>query len=545
MSYSAISAKLTDVRLHPNADRLKLATVEGKQVIVGIDSEEGDTGLYFPVGGVLLSNFCKEHDLYRRKDEKGNPAGGMFDKPARVRAIRLRGEVSEGFFMPDTETYSVGPFSDLGLNINKNSEGELICEKYVPRVLGNSIITQNSIQGFLENYDEHRAARKLHEIAFGLMNKKRVVLTEQLHGSSGRVACLPRKRDLRWYEKLLKWAGVNIDSESWEKFLGTRRTLLDNKCHLTVEDHRKIPDVIHLMDGLRRGETVYYELVGYTETGQAIMPSVFIDRLSKEARDKYGKVVTFNYGNHSGQSSLHIYRITQTLPGGETLELSWDQLEKRANELGALTVPKLGVLTEDNIDSSPGKEDFYDKLVERLDEYSSGDSVFSTNHFKVGVCVRVDSAEPTVYRHKSVEVQTMEEPSKDIEEEEESVTPSIPVPAFVATETAEEEVEPNSTLVKSAEELDSELSEEIQKVEDLIEDEDGLESTDNSRPEPVSGEVEEEQEKQEESPSDEEFSQASYEELQRLSSHMGGMQMDSISESESPSEGSSDTNVDF
>ena len=51
MSYKAIVTRLSNVRPHPNADRVKLATCHGNQVVIGLDSNEGDLGVYFPSDG--------------------------------------------------------------------------------------------------------------------------------------------------------------------------------------------------------------------------------------------------------------------------------------------------------------------------------------------------------------------------------------------------------------------------------------------------------------------------------------------------------------
>jgi len=51
MAYKAMIAKLTNVRPHPNADRLQLATLEGYQVIIGLNHKEGDVGIFYPTDG--------------------------------------------------------------------------------------------------------------------------------------------------------------------------------------------------------------------------------------------------------------------------------------------------------------------------------------------------------------------------------------------------------------------------------------------------------------------------------------------------------------
>lgn len=51
--YQAIVSSLKNVREHPNADRLKLADIRGVQVVVGLNAQEGDLGIFFPEDGRL------------------------------------------------------------------------------------------------------------------------------------------------------------------------------------------------------------------------------------------------------------------------------------------------------------------------------------------------------------------------------------------------------------------------------------------------------------------------------------------------------------
>ena len=135
MSYYAIVTTLKDVRKHPNADRLQLADVFGNTVCVSLDYTEGQLGVYFPTGGQLSVKFAEANNLLRKKDAEGNNIGGYMDPDKRnVTAIKLRGEKSDGLFLPlhcldafgDTSTLRIGDRIDV-------FNGEEICTKYIPR----------------------------------------------------------------------------------------------------------------------------------------------------------------------------------------------------------------------------------------------------------------------------------------------------------------------------------------------------------------------------------------------------------------------------
>ena len=99
--YKAYVTTLKNVRKHPNADKLLLADCFGNTVCVSLEYTEGMVGVYFPTDGKLSEEFCAQHNLVRKKDENGVNIGGYMDPEKRnVIAIKLRGEKSDGLFMP-------------------------------------------------------------------------------------------------------------------------------------------------------------------------------------------------------------------------------------------------------------------------------------------------------------------------------------------------------------------------------------------------------------------------------------------------------------
>jgi hypothetical protein len=94
---------LKNVRKHPNADRLLLGDCFGNTVCVNLNYTEGQVGVYFPTDGQLSVAFAEANNLLRKKDENGNNVGGYMDPDKRnVKAIKLRGEKSDGLFLPLT-----------------------------------------------------------------------------------------------------------------------------------------------------------------------------------------------------------------------------------------------------------------------------------------------------------------------------------------------------------------------------------------------------------------------------------------------------------
>ena len=99
--YQAYITRIKNLRKHPNADRLQLGECFGNTVCVSLDYEDNQLGVYFPTDGQLSVDFAEMNNLLRKKDDAGNNCGGYMDPDKRnVTAIRLRGEKSDGLFLP-------------------------------------------------------------------------------------------------------------------------------------------------------------------------------------------------------------------------------------------------------------------------------------------------------------------------------------------------------------------------------------------------------------------------------------------------------------
>jgi hypothetical protein len=109
------------------------------------------------------------------------------------------------------------------------------------------------------------------------------------------------------------------------------------------EQHSKIFE-----DKLWKGETVYYEVVGFTTSGAPIMSSASNSKLQdKEFIKQYGKETVFSYGCKPVvsidcddlQSDIYVYRMTMTNPDGEVVEYTPDFMRYRCEQMAVKTVP--------------------------------------------------------------------------------------------------------------------------------------------------------------------------------------------------------------
>ena len=145
-NYLSKIVNITTFRKHsdPEVTRLKCCTIDGFNIITGIDAQPG-LYVYFPALSCINGDFLSYANLYRHKELNKDPEqSGMFDDNGRVKAIKLRGELSEGFILPVIvlENYVVSVTNKELENVREgiefdavlDSEKEFwISKKYVPK----------------------------------------------------------------------------------------------------------------------------------------------------------------------------------------------------------------------------------------------------------------------------------------------------------------------------------------------------------------------------------------------------------------------------
>lgn len=189
--YQATVLRIKNVRPHPNADRVLLATCQGNQVVVGINTQEDDIGVYFPSDGVLSDDFCKNNNLFRHSELNKDPEAkpGMFDTNCRVRAQKFRQEKSDGFFVSldhfDYLSKNERGFLVEGLQFTHLGKTE-ICSKFLNketlRVLRERQLkktrTAKTSTMFKEHFDTSHFGANVHKFGKG----QYIIITEKLHG---------------------------------------------------------------------------------------------------------------------------------------------------------------------------------------------------------------------------------------------------------------------------------------------------------------------------------------------------------------------------
>ena len=439
--YKAYVTKLTNIRKHPNADRLNLADVFGNTVCVPLDYTEDMLGVYFPVDGQLSEEFCRENDLVRRKDENGNDVGGYMDPEKRnVKAIRLRGEKSDGLFLPIKclgYCFKDGNTDELeyGYVIEGPVNDHEICQKYIPRQADRTSAggagtrahrrAKRSVAPlFFEHADTEQLAYNLNAFHCG----DQIEISLKMHGTSQRTGYVPvlkgYKRTI--WDKIFRREGTPI--YEYDYICGTRRVVLDRLEQtedggfygtngFRAQHHQKF------IGKLNKGETVYYEVVGFTDTGTPIMGNGKNDKLGKDFVKQYGKETVFSYGceptgkkgiditeREAPQSDIYVYRMTMTNEDGFVVEYTPDFMRFRCDQMGIKCVPAFArfIIPEfhqlpDDVGSLQAVDagEYVCKIAE--DFYAGPDPVGKT-HTREGVVVRIiNRPRFAAYKHKNFE----------------------------------------------------------------------------------------------------------------------------------------------
>ena len=472
MAYCGYVTTLKNVRKHPNADRLLLAECFGNTVSVNLDYFEGQKGVYFPTDGQLSVEFCEHNNLVRKKNEAGENIGGYMDPDKRnVKTIKLRGEMSDGLFLPMTcldfcfEDGNADAHLSIGDTIDVVN-GHEICKKYIPRRNpskshgngGNK--TRKRKVDIAPLFAEHADTAQLAYNLGAFKPGDEVEITLKMHGTSQRTGHLPvfkgynDSRKCRFVNAIKSKFKKNYEPKhdgnpiyDWDYVSGTRRVVLDTydggfygSNHFREQHHNAF------VGKLWKGETVYYEVVGFMDTGAPIMAECNNDRVNDKAfKKKWGKTTIFSYGcdpngvkageifkfeanpanDKEGrlimapQSDIYVYRMTMTNEDGEVVEYTPDFMRYRCEQMGIKCVPLFwkGTIPEHCASADDDTISAGEWILRKAEQFYAGADPIGKTHIREGVVARIiNRPKFTAFKHKNEEFKIIEGIIKDTAE---------------------------------------------------------------------------------------------------------------------------------
>lgn len=429
------------------ADKIVRVDMFGETIITQKTNKEDNLGILFDMDTCLSHEYASKNNMYRHsKLNVDESVVGYLENDRRIRPIKLKGVKVSGLWMPlsslEFRSTDTGKYPMVGFEID-SFDGITLCEKYVSKATRSAMnsgtgkkVSYKATPTFKEHIDTDQWARNKHVVRDGSY----VIITEKLHGTSGRCGLLPTLQPkLTVWQNLVSTVSSFLQYGTWhlgqpETFdydfvVGSRRVVksiggseAENRDHFYKEDLWTTISRQYFEGRLKKGETVYFEIVGYTPTGESIMAPTSNTRLEKfldkqEYKDfinRYSTTTHFHYGcSPYGAESLRygvfVYRITMSNEDGDSIDYTWDQVKSRCTMLGVDHVPELDrfEVREEGINLEEAS-----KIVEEL---TNNPSDMFPGHVREGVCIRVGagSMTPILLKNKSYIFKVLEGIIKD------------------------------------------------------------------------------------------------------------------------------------
>ena len=357
-NYLSKIVRIDSFRKHndPSVERLKCCTIDGFNIITGIDSEPG-LYVYFPGLSQINNDFLSYANLYRHKELNKDPEqSGMFEDNGRVKSIRLRGELSEGFIIPVVvlQNYILSVTNKELDEITEGTEFDAvehdgkefwISKKYLPkhtRQQGSGVggkqfkkVPKGLDKVIDTQFRFHYDTVLIKKAPYVLNPESLIQISSKIHGTSGISAHVLCRREETLKEKILRLLRIDRTEKTQYDYLYSSRTVIKNKYYnANVKDGFYGVDVWAEADKLVRphlekGQTAYYEIVGFLPNGGYIQKNYDYGCVAPRDNETYTPEKHFK---------VRIYRITYTNVDGKVLEYSTHQVQQWCEKNGLIPV---------------------------------------------------------------------------------------------------------------------------------------------------------------------------------------------------------------
>jgi hypothetical protein len=419
-NYLAKIIRIDNLRKHPNADRLQITTIDGNNVITGLDAQEGMLYVYFPLECTINKEYLSYSNSFEDKTlNLDTEVKGYFHSTGRVRATRLRSEKSEGYIVPvHNITEWILSCSGESVEITEadiNKEFDLICDleicrKYIVKYVREQSQQKNQTKKAKvsrlvdEQFHFHIDTPQLKKFIGDVNPEAYISITRKLHGTSAVISKILCVKTLNWFERLLKTLGVNIVDTHYDLVYSSRKVVKNgfmdpseaNYNHFYTTDvwgdcAKKIEPY------LKNGISLYGEIVGYQKDGAEI----------QKGYDYKCKPNTFEF---------YAYRATYTSVDGDVYEMSPRELKTYCDRYGIKTVPEVYYGKAKDLYDLPTDNHWHENFLQKLcDEHLEKDCDLCDNKVPdEGICLRVDKPlDIEIYKLKSFSFLQMETKAND------------------------------------------------------------------------------------------------------------------------------------
>ena len=443
-------AQIVDIKdfsnhINPKVERLKVAHVQGYDILVSIDEQPGKY-VYFPTNSMINPALLSFANLYRHGELNANSEKtGFFEDNGRVKAICLQKQVSEGFLLPFTILQefilsSVNVALDEkdcpdGLEFDQAEHGGKafwINRKYV---IHNNNQRQNA--GNPGDRKARKCNRKIAKLDAVIENQFRfhydtvllrknpnviapndlISISAKIHGTSHVSAYVKCRRYLNWRERLASWITKRKDLFNDYMHLYSSRSVIKNRfLYKGKQRHAggfygidvwKYADD-YLRPFMVKGMTIYAEIAGYLPNGSYIQKDYDygcvppqVKNLDEAEMREGDYVCGVNY-------KVFVYRITMTNEDGIVHEFSAKEVQQWCAKKGLTPVREFyyGYAKDLYPDLDTESENWSTEFMERMAndknffmEMRSPDCNNNVPH--EGIVIKVEDGVPRAWKLKS------------------------------------------------------------------------------------------------------------------------------------------------
>ena len=417
LNYLAKIVKIENFTPHPDPEttRLKVAHIDGFNLVVGIDSQPG-IYVYFPTSCEINPQLLAYGNLYKHSEKNNHPENkpGFFEDNGRVKAIRLRGVVSEGFlmewdvfnnFLVDNLNKTVEPEINKEFDCIKEDNKEAwICKKYIIKT---SIAQPKGVSRYQKRVKKfnrvidtqfrfHYETSIYRKVPTFIQPNDLISVSSKIHGTSHISAYVLCKRPTKWWKF---WDKVDT---VYDYLYSSRSVIKNANYNPTKKQGYYGCDVWYyaneyLKPFLQKGMTLYCEIVGFLPNGGYIQKNYDYGCIPPKNEQDYKPEINFK---------VRVYRITLTNIDGQVHEFSAREVQQYCKQNGLIPVEELYYgyakdLYPDLDTTQHWQENFIDRLANDKNFYMELDSPDCSNKVPhEGVVIKKEDMIPAATKLK-------------------------------------------------------------------------------------------------------------------------------------------------
>ena len=425
-------AKIVDIKTFqphkdPEVTKMKCCLVDGFNIVVGINEKPGKF-VYFPVMSQINEDLLRYANLFRHSGKNNDASkSGFFEDNGRVKPIKLRGQVSDGFLLGLDifkswllDSVNKEPDNmDPGIEFDEVSEGLKhfwVCKKYYPadyRVGTGKAKTWRHVR-VKDCWDKiipsqfrfHYQTLLLRKCPSVIHPNDIIHISAKVNGTSGVSANVLCKKKLTWRDKLAKFICGNDNIGLIYDNVYSSRTVIKNQYYnpgqqkdggfYGVDVWKYANDV--LKPFLSKGMTMYYEIVGYLPNGAYVQKDYDYGMVPPKDKDHYEYGVNFD---------IQIYRVTLTNTDGVVHEFSPHEVQVWCKNNGLHPVEEYyyGYARDLYPQLDESKTDWCQQFLEKLanEDKFFMEKMSPTCKNKVpheGIVIKIDNLESAAFKLK-------------------------------------------------------------------------------------------------------------------------------------------------